>query len=138
SRRDHPVRPPKWTTTHGFFLDMGGMAFNTQLLPDNQKFIPGGKEQVSLTWEGLQVLASATPELFPLLEKNSIYDKSKANGLAKALACLQAVWFVVQCIFRLADGISISALELNTFCHAIFALIAYCFWWHKPYDVGEP
>jgi hypothetical protein len=51
---------------------------------------------------------------------------------------LQASWFAAQCISRMALGMTISLLELSTFAHAICALVAYAFWWHKPLDVEEP
>ena len=45
---------------------------------------------------------------------------------------------MIQCISRLAQGLSISLLELNTFAHALCALLIYGLWWEKPLDVEEP
>ena len=49
-----------------------------------------------------------------------------------------ATWFCVQCLTRLAQGLPISLLELNTFGHALCALLIYSMWWRKPLDVAEP
>ncbi|KAK3688991.1 hypothetical protein B0T22DRAFT_490553 [Podospora appendiculata] len=65
-------------------------------------------------------------------------DKSKANGMAKALVCLQALWFCIQCLARVAQGLPLSLLELNTVAHALCALTVYVLWWHKPLDIGRP
>ncbi|KAK5654553.1 hypothetical protein OQA88_7182 [Cercophora sp. LCS_1] len=67
-----------------------------------------------------------------------INDKSKADWLAKALVILQASWFVVQCAARVAGGLSLSLIELNTWSHAVCALLAYALWWNKPLNVEEP
>jgi hypothetical protein len=40
---------------------------------------------------------------FPITEEE-ILDKSKADGIAKALALVQIGWFGLQCIARLAEG----------------------------------
>lgn len=36
------------------------------------------------------------------------------------------------------QGIHISLLELNTFGHAMCALLIYLLWWEKPFDVDYP
>ena len=140
-QNDSPIqlqRPPPWTIVHGFYATMGGFVFDTQEIPHDQKFLPGSLDRVTLDSHALYVVAIATPELFPRLRTEEIKDKSKANGLAKTIACLQAIWFTAQCIQRIAQGLSISILELNTLAHAFFTLVAYCLWWSKPSDIDEP
>lgn len=78
------------------------------------------------------------PSLVPYISEESIRDKSKASGLAKALVCLQTIWFCFQCITRLAFHLPICLLELNTFAHAICTLFIYTLWWDKPLDIVEP
>jgi hypothetical protein len=87
---------------------------------------------------GLRLLANVDFNLIPDISKEEISDKSKANGLAKSIVCVQAFWFCVQCITRLSQGLPITLLELNTFVHALCALLIYWLWWHKPLDVAEP
>jgi hypothetical protein len=131
-------RPPRWTIIHGFYATMGGFAFDTQELPAEEKFLPASLDRVTLDSDALYALAIATPELLPRLRTEEIQDKSKANNFAKTITCLQAAWFMAQCIYRLALGYSISTLQLNTLAHVIFTLIAYWLWWSKPVDINEP
>ncbi|KAL8960938.1 MAG: hypothetical protein Q9183_005380, partial [Haloplaca sp. 2 TL-2023] len=77
-------------------------------------------------------------DVLPYLSEEEIWDKSKANGLAKTIVCIQASWFCIQCIARLGQHLPVSLLELNTFAHAICALLVYVLWWNKPLDVHEP
>jgi hypothetical protein len=99
---------------------------------------PPEYNRLTLTDSGVLFLATYCPEALPDLSCEQINDQSKANGLTKSLICLQALWFCVQCITRLAFQLSISLLELNTCGHSICALLLAFLWWHKPQDVEEP
>lgn len=140
--RGETEREP-WTTTHGFFAAMGGFAFDASGADQNtsgaeHNFLPRGRTRVTLSSSGVCFLAEEYPDLLPNIPKDYISGKSKSDALAKTLVCLQAIWFCTQCISRVAAGLSISLLELNTFAHALFALCAFVFWWKKPQDVVEP
>ena len=115
---------------------MGGFAFDTSNAEQN--FLPGGRKRVALSGSGVCSLSEVNPNLLPNIPMDQISDKSKSDTLAKILVCLQAIWFCAQCISRVAAGLSISLLELNTFAHALFALCAFILWWEKPHDVIEP
>jgi hypothetical protein len=68
-----------------------------------------------------------------------IEDKSKADALGKGIVCIQALWFIIQCVARLAsERYSISLLELNTLAHALCMLLIYWLWWNKPLNIEEP
>ena len=130
-RRHHP-----WTMTHSFYAIMGGFAFDmTEAEP---QFLPNGRSRLTINPKGLIYLAETAPKLIPDLSKEFIRDKSNADGLAKLLVCLQALWFCMQCILRLAEGYAIALLELNVFGHALCALLIYALWWQKPLDIEEP
>jgi len=131
----HPRRH-KWTMTHSHYASMGGFAFDTKLM--QRDFLPEGRERLTLTTSGVLRLAEVTPHLLPDISVTQINDKSKANKLAKTVVVMQASWFSVQCVSRMALGLPLSLLELNTFAHALCALIAYLLWWNKPLDVEEP
>jgi hypothetical protein len=126
-----------WTKTHSFFALMGGFVFdvsaNPKLCP-----LPLGETQVTLTPAGIQFLAEREPHVIPDISAEYIRDKSKANHLAKTLVCIQALWFCCSVVSRLAYGLAISLLELNTLAHAVCALFIYLLWWDKPLDVEEP
>ena len=129
------------TLIHGFYIVMGGYAFDVS--KDTKRRIWPRKVD-RLTPSSIAVLGCLVSqdkdlrEVLPFLSEGDIWDKSKANGFAKAIVCIQALWFCTQCIARLGQGMPISLLELNTFAHAICALLVYLFWWDKPLDVHEP
>ena len=128
-----------WLTSElvdSHYAAMGGFVFDSNIL--GVDLLPGGRKRVTLTNKGILRLAEDTPHLIPDISAEHIRDKSKASYLAKMIVTLQAIWFAAQCISRLALGMTISLLELNTLAHAICALLAYALWWHKPLDVEEP
>lgn len=131
-----PLRSNVWTPTHSHYALMGGYAISN--LSASSNILPNRQARLSLTPAALLFLAKHHPDLIPDLTEEEILDKSKASSLAKAIVCIQASWFCIQCILRLAEGLSISLLELNTFGHSICALIIYLSWWNKPLDIGLP
>ncbi|KAL8901753.1 MAG: hypothetical protein Q9192_000388 [Flavoplaca navasiana] len=125
---------------HGFYASMGGLAISLSAhLPEADRFIPSW---ACGTWFitplALSMLAQTDKGQMPRLTEEEIKSKSKANGLAKALVCAQAMWFLTTCLTRLAQRIPISLLELNIFGHAICALFIYLLWWEKPFEVDIP
>src|SRR5690242_13945820 len=48
------------------------------------------------------------------LTVEDVTERSTADGLVKAIATLQTLWFVAQCIGRAAQGLHITALEIVT------------------------
>lgn len=78
------------------------------------------------------------PASFLNASEDEIRDKSKSDGVSKALVCVQACWFCAQCASRIAQGLPITLLELNTLGHSVCALLIYLIWWHKPADVEQP
>ena len=115
---------------------MGGFAFDTSNAKPN--FLPNGRSRLALNPWGLEYLAEHAPHLIPDISKEVIKDKSNADSLAKFIVCLQAIWFCVQCVVRIAQRQAISLLELNTLGHAIRVLLVYALWWHKPLDIDSP
>ncbi|KAH7085226.1 hypothetical protein BKA63DRAFT_499223 [Paraphoma chrysanthemicola] len=131
SRRRH-----RWTRTHSHFALMGGYAFDMSAVPIN--FAPKQVRALTLRTEGLEILAAGDPDVIPDISEEEILDKSKADGFSKILVCIQALWFLLQCVGRLATHYPISLLELNTFLHAICCLLVYLAWWNKPLDIDTP
>jgi hypothetical protein len=126
----------RWTDVHSHFALMGGFAIDTSAFQEN--FIPGRPARLCLTARAVRFLAERDISLLPDVASSTIQDKSKANGLAKLLVCAQALWFCLQCVSRVIQGLSITLLELNTFAHALCAFLIYLFWWNKPLEVEEP
>lgn len=150
---------------HGFYAAMGGLAIQTPTdLPESERYSPSeANELYFVTRGGIQLLLKESGtgrEEVPNISEEEIRSKSRANGVAKSLVCIQTLWFITQCITRcklnrqnfqpavpivmltdtraLAQHIPISLLELNTFGHAVCALMIYFLWWDKPFDVDYP
>ena len=114
---------------------MGSFVIDTSPT-DGKEFIPGSP-RLTLTAKGILFLLSQGYSL-PRVTKASITDRSKADGLAKILVCLQAGYIIVQCIGRLVAHLPLTFLEINTLGHVLCALIMYAFWWNKPQDIRDP
>ena len=141
---------------------MGGLAIHIpdNLLESKKLLLSNNSETWFLTSDGVRHLLKqkATHDDLPDLSTEEVKSKSKASGLAKALVCIQALWFIAQCITRrtfkrvfldllhadllmtsaVAQHIPISLLELNTFGHALCAVLIYVLWWEKPFEVDFP
>lgn len=116
---------------------MGGFVFDNSRNPERLPF-RGGREQLAIHPDLLLWLAENEPDIIPDIAVGHITDKSKANGLAKFLVCIQAGWFGVQVVARLVQGLAVTLLELNVFAHVVCALLTYAVWWNKPLDIDEP
>lgn len=127
-----------WTVTHSFYAIMGGFAFDN--LSNKTEFpLPQGRTRLTLSSDALMFLAEFEPHLVPDISEDTIRDKSKSGGIAKAIAFWQALWFTAQFSMRLAQGLNVCMLELHTVLHVVCAVIAYfVFWWKKPLDIMEP
>jgi len=69
------------------------------------------------------------------ITEEDINDKSKTDGLAKALALVQCSWLLIQLIARTAQGLAITELELSTAAFVMCAFVMYVLWWEKPFDM---
>lgn len=66
------------------------------------------------------------------LTVEQIEDKSKSDGLGKSFVIIQCLWFLVQCIGRVAYGIPVTELEVTCLAFIACNIAMYCFWWNKP------
>jgi hypothetical protein len=129
---EQPPRRHEWTELHSFYVCMGGFVVDadedSDLFPNTQR----------LTCSPSAALLLAKCSHLPDINPSGIKDKSKTDSLAKAIVLLQALWFLIQIIARIAQRLPISLLEVNTIGHVLCALVIYLLWWHKPREVGEP
>lgn len=72
-----------------------------------------------------------------LPDDEDIDDRSKADVIAKFLACGQAFWFAAQILGRLVLHLDISLLEVATSAYVVLALVAYWAWLYKPYNIQK-
>jgi hypothetical protein len=113
-----------WMKTHGYFLQMGGFMLVNR----------DGRRQI-LSPETLERLLLEKRIEFPAITEGEIEDRSKLDGLSKAVAVGQTTWFVAQCITRKVQGLVTTELELVTVAFAVLNVFIYFFWWNKPMDV---
>jgi hypothetical protein len=123
---------------HSFYAGAGGFVFELEQSEGGYGVEPfiSSPRQLTLTAHGVLLLAKCG--LLPDLDELEIKDKSKQDGLAKALVLLQACWMLLQGLGRVASHIPISLLEVNTIGHILCAFIVYLLWWQKPRDIHEP
>ncbi|KAI3394330.1 hypothetical protein diail_2882 [Diaporthe ilicicola] len=129
---------PTWTITHSWYAVMGGYSYKLRdgpkvYLPDDHN-----REQLILRDEALRFVAEHEPGVIPRLSDLEILDKSSSSTFVKIIALFQALWFSLQCVVRMAQGLSISLLELTTFAHCIVALLIGWLWLQKPVDISKP
>lgn len=117
---------------------MGGLSFDLDddQSKDFQDFLPQDCQNLTLTPRGVALLAACGR--LPDISLDDIEDKSKADGIAKALVCIQAIWMIVQVVERAASNLPVTLLEVNTIGHVLCALFIYGMWWNKPREVREP
>jgi hypothetical protein len=113
-----------WEMVHAHYADMGGI----RVVPENrQPFFP--------TANDMYILVKTDTMDLPHISKFEIEDKSKADHLAKAIACFSAIWLTVQVVGRAVVHLPITAMELVTVAFVACTLISYGLWWYKPLDI---
>lgn len=112
---------------HAFFADMGGFLLDC---PDFKPF-PINAHQ-------LVYLVEKNHLEYPLVTENTIWDKNKADGFARALTLAQVLWFFIQSCSRFVQHLAISSLELSTLAFIFCTMNTFFFWRHKPLDIETP
>ena len=118
---------PRWTMRHAFFADMGGFHLQS---PDFPAFPIDGQQLIYL------MDRKYVP--YPDVDEDTIKDKNKADGFARAITLIQIAWFSVQCIARAIQHLPLSTFELSTLAFVFCSLNMFFFWYHKPLDVEAP
>ena len=116
-----------WTKTHGHFLQMGGFML-----------FEGNDAKGVLDETSLFGLVQDGKIEFPTVTVEEIEDRSKADGFSKTIALGQTLWFVTQCLARIAQHLDLTLVELLTLSLATLNGMMYFLWWHKPLDVRCP
>jgi hypothetical protein len=96
-------------------------------------YINGARKSIIDDYRDLAYDITDLKFILPTTEE--IRDRSKGDGLSKALAVGQTGWFVAQCISRWAAGLATTEIELVTLAFAALNVIIYFLWWNKPLDV---
>jgi len=72
------------------------------------------------------------------ITEEGIADRSKGDALFKIILIVQSSWFIIQCIARHIQGLSLTQLELTTVALASLNGITFFLWWDKPLGVQDP
>ena len=110
--------------THGYFIQMGGFML-----------YEGKVRKGVLSPEKFAALLQQRRIEMPTITADEIQDRSKGDGLTKAIVIIQTTWFVVQVIARRIENLLITQLELITLAFAVLNGVMYFFWWNKPLNV---
>ena len=116
---------------HAFYIGMFGIRYRT---PDGSRVLWPNQfawllEQGLFRWESRTEWS---------LTRESIKDKSNADGTTKLFAICQAGWFVAQSIIRAAYHLPLAPLESMTLSYIPLFGLTYLFWWFKPKDIETP
>jgi hypothetical protein len=125
-----------WSISHGFYGSMGGFAIDLGNSDARYARLFGHATRLTLTAKSVALLAHCGH--FPEISYHDIKDRNKADGLAKLLVCIQAVWMIIQVISRTATELRTTLLEVHVVAHVVCALIIYVLWWHNPRQVKSP
>ena len=116
-----------WSLRQTFFIVAGGIAAKTPYL-----------KQPSVTITPAGALELARMGVLSPLPHLTLDDKTKADPITKSLVCVQAGWFIVQCIARLTTDLPITLFEIHTLAHVLVAFCMYLLWFSKPYNALSP
>ncbi|KAF5630501.1 hypothetical protein F52700_7181 [Fusarium sp. NRRL 52700] len=137
---------------YAYFIIMGGVRFDVNDILSTSDLDPSAKKvfkdpQPEQGRKPIRRTVRAGPHAIvelaskghwiEVLEKD-IDDKSKAGVFQKALALMQILWMITQCVCRFVFGLPLTLLEIHIMLHVFFAILQYCCWIKKPLDVQEP
>lgn len=117
----------EWDMRMAFFADMGGFVLHAR---DSESFPLNAKQ---LYW-----LIEHRHLEYPEIKTEDLWDKSKQDRLSKVIASIQIGYFVLQCIGRASQHLTITTLELNTLAIVVCSLMTSFIWLHKPSDIRKP
>ncbi|KAJ6530272.1 hypothetical protein B0H19DRAFT_1041021 [Mycena capillaripes] len=116
----------KFSRTHGFFFSMGGFV--------SQK----GRPLAAIAHLKTPILGEQYRAAICSVKADTIMDKSKGDSLSKGVALAQGLWFVIQCLARVHQGLALAELEVATLAFAVVNVFMWLLWWDKPLDVEQP
>src|SRR3569833_1028185 len=125
--------PETWSISQCFYASMGGFVAGVPWMKNGQD---EALLRVTITPAGIRLLSFLGR--LPKIQECQIQDKSKADWMAKTIVSLQAGWMLAQVLGRIAKGLPVSLLEINTCGHVACAICLYALWWSKPVDIRDP
>ena len=117
----------EWTLVHAFYANAGGFMLQTPGFP-----------AFPINATSIYYLYAQGRIGMPKITRENIWDRSKADHLAKGLAFLQVGWILLQIITRRSQHLIVTPLEMFTASFVIPSLVTTYFWASKPQNVAEP
>src|SRR5258705_3243289 len=127
----------KWTMAHGHLVVMGGIGTVDPSVEDDGQMDPRSPVLTIERYTKTEERTRLDRKLRKISEED-IKDRSKSDILSKLIAISQTTWFILQCIARGQQRLTLTELELVTLALASLNAITYVFWWHKPLGVQVP
>jgi hypothetical protein len=130
-----------WARAHSLFANMGGFVIKVDVdrtkpplspapsYPDNYHLV--ASDILALREHGIL-------EKLPSITEEELNDKSKSDGLIRAITIVQIACMVVQITIRSHRHLAISQLELSVLAFAFCAIVIYVLNWEKPKGVKVP
>ena len=113
-----------WSLRHAFFADMGGILLEPK---DSTPFLVNSRQLAYLVQHGYTQC--------PTISANEIWDKSKADTMARVLTLAQAGWLAIQLCGRAIQRLPTTTLELSAAAIVLCTLGTFLCWLQKPSDV---
>ncbi|KAH7310764.1 hypothetical protein B0I35DRAFT_470554 [Stachybotrys elegans] len=113
----HSLGCHEWTMVHAFYANAGGFL---------------------LAAPGFPAFPINATSIHYLVTRDQIWDRSKADRLAKWVAFLQAGWLLCSIAARASQSLSITPLEVFTVAFIVPTLATSYSWSRKPQNVNEP
>lgn len=123
----HRLGYVQWTRIHAFFANAGGFILQA---PDFPAF--------PINATSIHYLCREKFIELPPITSREIWDRSKADRIAKVLAFIQAGWLIIHIIARLVQKLPVMPFEVCTAAFIIPTLATLYFWSGKPQNVAEP
>ena len=123
---------------HGHLVVMGGISTVDPLLEDDGQVDPRSPVLTFDRYTKTVIEREKLERKIRKISEEDIKDRSKSDILSKLIAILQTTWFILQCIARSQQRLTLTELELVTLALASLNAITYVFWWHKPLGVQVP
>jgi hypothetical protein len=142
-RKDEKAQTKPLSIIHAYFIAMGGFVIKVTDSSDpdyrhviimndlDEKLHAVKPDEHSVT----SVDTVTIRDLIREIDVADLEEKSKGDGLSKAIAMLQAAWFITSTISRGVSDLALTELEISTLAFASVSFALYMLWWDKPQGV---
>jgi hypothetical protein len=126
---------PHWDMTQAFYYNMRG--FLMHVTPGARRESPDDADKPkTLKMKHIDAIVELGWLHLIDVPAERIKEYSKQNRLAKTIALVQALWFVIQTIARVHQHLPTSPFEITTIAYVACTFISWLLWLNKPQDIG--